>query len=178
MGEGFRWATGIEDTFVIQEGPGRRRLDEYELLQHYGFWRQDIDLAASVGFDSMRYGIPWHRVEPEPGTFDWSFTDVAVPYLVERGIEPIVDLVHYGTPLWLEAEFANPAYPERVAAYAGAFAERYRDLVRWYTPLNEPFINAEMCGFTGHWPPYRRGTRGSRRSSDSSRGGSSSRSAP
>jgi beta-glucosidase len=150
----FRWATGIEDTFVPQELPGRRRLDEYELVQHYRFWREDVDLAAAAGFDSMRYGVPWYRIEPEPGRFDWSFTDLVMPYLVERGIEPIVDLMHYGTPLWLEREFANPEYPHRVAAYAGAFAERYVDLVRWYTPLNEPFINADLCGYSGRWPPH------------------------
>jgi beta-glucosidase/6-phospho-beta-glucosidase/beta-galactosidase len=159
MGE-FWWATGIEDTFIAQTSQGRRRLDEYELLQHYQVWREDVDLVASVGFDSMRYGIPWYRVEPDPGRFDWRFTDMVIPYLVERGVEPIVDLVHYGTPLWLEREFANHDYPERVATYAAAFAERYRDLVRWYTPLNEPFINAELCGFTGRWPPYLRGDEG------------------
>ncbi len=159
MDDRFRWATGIEDTFVPQEIPGRRRLDEFELLQHYRFWREDIDLAAAIGFDSIRYGIPWYRVEPEPGTFDWRFTDRVVPYLLERGLEPIIDLVHYGTPLWLEYEFANDDYPQRVAAYAAAFADRY-DGVRWYTPLNEPFVNAELCGFTGHWPPHLRGDEG------------------
>ncbi len=157
MSASFRWATGIEDTFIPQEGPGRRRLDEYELVQHYRCWREDVDIAADIGLDAMRYGIPWYRVEPEPGRYDWSFTDAVVPYLVERRIEPIVDLVHYGTPTWLEGEFSNAEYPERVAAYASAFAERYRDLVRWYTPLNEPFVNAELCGYTGHWPPYLRG---------------------
>jgi beta-glucosidase/6-phospho-beta-glucosidase/beta-galactosidase len=108
----------------------------------------------------MRYGIPWYRVEPEPGRFDWSFTDRVIPHLCARGIEPIVDLMHYGTPLWLEGEFANPDYPKRVAAYAAMFAERYRDLVRWYTPLNEPFINAELCGYSGRWPPGLSGDEG------------------
>jgi beta-glucosidase len=156
----FRWATGIEDTFIAQEAPGRRSLDEYELLQHYRLWRDDIDLVAEIGFDSMRYGIPWYRVEPAPGRFDWSFTDRVVPYLHGCGIEPIIDLIHYGTPTWLEGAFVNRDYPERVAAYAAAFADRYRDLVREYTPLNEPFINAELCGSTGRWPPSLEGDAG------------------
>jgi beta-glucosidase/6-phospho-beta-glucosidase/beta-galactosidase len=29
--------------------------------------------------------------------------------------------------------------------------------VRWYTPLNEPLVNALMCGQRGLWPPYLRG---------------------
>jgi beta-glucosidase len=156
----FWWATGIEDTFIAQESPTARRLDEYELQQHYQHWRQDLELAADAGFRMIRYGIPWYRVEPEPGRFDWSFTDQVLPYLTELQLEPIVDLVHYGTPLWLEGQFANPDYPARVAAYAGAFAHRYRDLARCYTPLNEPFVNADLCGFEGRWPPHRTGDRG------------------
>ena len=154
------WATGIEDTFVPQEGPGLRRLDEYELQQHYVQWGEDLDLAAGLGFDALRYGIPWYRVEPEDGRFDWRFTDLVVPAMVERGLEPIVDLIHYGTPLWLRGEFRHPDYPRRVAAYAAAFAERYRALVRYFTPLNEPFINAELCGRLGRWPPNLTGDAG------------------
>jgi beta-glucosidase/6-phospho-beta-glucosidase/beta-galactosidase len=32
--------------------------------------------------------------------------------------------------------------------------------VRWYTPLNEPLVNALMCGRRGIWPPYLRGDAG------------------
>jgi beta-glucosidase/6-phospho-beta-glucosidase/beta-galactosidase len=155
----FRWATGIEDTFIAQVEPGKRRLDEYELQQHYRFWREDLDLVADTGFRTMRYGIPWYRVEPAEGRFDWAWTDRVLGHLLEREIEPIVDLMHYGTPLWLEDQFLHPHYPQRVSAYAAAFARRYPE-VRYYTPLNEPFINAELCGRTGHWPPHLQGDAG------------------
>ena len=160
--DGFRWAVGIEDTFVPQVAARTGRvLDEYELTQHYRFWREDLDRVASLGISQIRYGIPWYRVNPRPGGFDWTWTDQVVPYLVQRaGLEPIVDLMHYGCPLWLEREFANPDYPARVAEYAAAFAERYRDLVRIYTPLNEPRVNAHYCGRAAIWPPYLRGLRG------------------
>jgi beta-glucosidase/6-phospho-beta-glucosidase/beta-galactosidase len=39
-------------------------------------------------------------------------------------------------------------------------AERYRDLVRYYTPLNEPTVNAAFCGRRGEWPPYLEGEDG------------------
>ncbi len=76
------------------------------------------------------------------------------------GVEPIVDLIHYGCPLWLEGQFTSVDYPARVADYAAAVAERYRSIARHYTPLNEPLVNARFCGYTGQWPPYRRGWRG------------------
>jgi hypothetical protein len=107
--------------------------------------------------NSVRYGIPWYRVNPRPGAFDWSWTDEVVPRLLETGAEPIIDLVHYGTPGWLEDSFLNPAYPDRVAEYAVAFATRYRKRLKWYTPLNEPRVNAWYAGKIGLWPPYRRG---------------------
>jgi beta-glucosidase len=157
----FIWATGIEDTFIIDPWPATgRTLEEYELTQHYELWKEDVGLIASLGVAAARYGIPWYRVNPAPGEFDWRWTDQVVPALVATGVEPIIDLVHYGTPEWLPDSFMHPDYPERVAEYAAAFAARYRDLVRWYTPLNEPRVNAWYSGRLGLWPPYRRGWRG------------------
>jgi beta-glucosidase len=157
----FVWASGIEDTFVPQVRPGHRSLDEYELMGHYEHWREDLALARELGVQALRWGVPWYRVEPQPGEFDWRWTDQVIPYMVEElGITPIIDLMHYGCPFWLSREFVNPEYPRRVAAYAAEFARRYQHLVRWYTPLNEPIVNALMCGRRGHWPPYLRGDKG------------------
>ncbi|HJZ47532.1 MAG TPA: family 1 glycosylhydrolase [Roseiflexaceae bacterium] len=155
------WAGGIEDTFIPQGRAGLRPLEEYELTQHYAQWRGDLYRAASLGISALRWGVPWYRVEPEPGRFDWTWIDEVLDCMVrELGIQPIVDLMHYGTPLWLEGSFVAPDYPERVATYARAFAERYGRLVRYYTPLNEPTVNAQMCGRRGMWPPYLTGEDG------------------
>ena len=157
----FLWAVGIENTFVPHTRSGHRRLDEYELMDHYRLWRQDLDLAADLGISAIRYGIPWYRVNPRPGVFDWSWTDPVLEYLVTvKGLTPIVDLMHYGTPLWLDNHFVNASYPRRVAEYAAAFAERYGSLVRFYTPLNEPGVTASYCGRDGRWPPYLSGDDG------------------
>jgi beta-glucosidase len=157
----FLWAAGIEDTFVPQTRPGHRALDEYELIGHYEHWREDLSLGRELGLNSVRWGPPWYKVEPEPGKFDWSWTDEVIPFMVEElKLLPIIDLMHYGCPFWLEREFVNKDYPARVAAYAAAFAERYKHLVSWYTPLNEPIINALMCGMRGLWPPYLKGDKG------------------
>ena len=159
--EDFLWASGIEDTFVPQTRPGHRALDEYQLMGHYEHWREDLALARDLGVKALRWGVPWYRVEKLPGEFDWSWTDEVLPYLVEElGITPILDLMHYGCPFWLRREFASDEYPRAVAAYAEAFARRYAGLVRWYTPLNEPLVNALFCGKRGVWPPYLRGDAG------------------
>jgi beta-glucosidase/6-phospho-beta-glucosidase/beta-galactosidase len=157
----FRWAVGIENTFVPHTRAGHRRLDEYELMDHYRQWRDDVDRAADLGISTIRYGIPWYRVNPRPGVFDWSWTDEVLAHLVgRRGLAPIVDLLHYGTPLWLDNAFLNTSYPARIAEFAARFAERYAGLVSWYTPVNEPAVTANFCGRDGRWPPYLTGDDG------------------
>jgi len=157
----FVWATGIEDTFITAPWPATgRTLDEYELTQHYERWEPDFRLMADLGVRMVRYGIPWHRVNPAPGKWDWSWPDRTLSRLLELGIHPIVDLVHYGVPDWIEDAFLAPDFAERMGEYAGRLAERFAGNIRWYTPLNEPRITAWYCGKLGWWPPYRRGWRG------------------
>ena len=157
----FTWATGIEDTFIQHARPRLRALDEYELTQHYKLWKSDIDLVAETGVQAVRWGIPWHIVQPAPDQWEWGWTDRVLEYLVAvKGITPILDLVHYGTPLWLDNSFINSSYPQRVAEYARAVVARYKSLVFYYTPLNEPMVSASMSGYKGQWPPYLGGDAG------------------
>jgi hypothetical protein len=158
---GFCWAVGIEDTFISAKWPATgRSLDEYELTRHYESWREDFERIAWLGVSAVRYGIPWHRVHTAPGRFDFAFADETLGWLLERGITPIVDLVHYGTPSWLEGAFLNPDYPRHVAEFACALVERFRGRLRWITPMNEPRIAAWYAGKIGWWPPNARGWSG------------------
>ena len=156
----LHFGVGIEDTFVPQERIGHRKLDEYELTQHYQHWREDLNLAAEAGAEYVRWGIPWYLIEPSPNQFDWRWLDDVVAHTRELGLRVVVDLMHYGTPLWLDNQFLNASYPERVAGYARAVAERYAGVWNDFTPLNEPVINAIYCGETGAWPPYLSGQDG------------------
>lgn len=156
----LRFAVGIEDTFVPQVRPGQRALDEYDLMQHYRFWEEDLALTAQSGASMLRWGIPWYRVNPERGVWDWAWLDRVIDRMEQERIDLIADLIHYGTPLWLEDEFAHPDYPRYVAEYAAAVADRYRGRIRHYTPANEPLLNTMYCGEFGHWPPYLTGDRG------------------
>lgn len=156
----LHYGVGIEDTFIPHERVGHRKLDEYELTQHYSRWEEDLDLVAASGAEFLRWGIPWYLVEPAPGQFDWSWIDRVAERMHQLGLRCIVDLMHYGTPLWLENSFLNAEYPERVASYARAVAERYQAVWADFTPLNEPVVNAEWCGQNAAWPPYLEGQDG------------------
>ena len=156
----LRFAVGVEDTFIPQTRSGERALDEYELMQHYRFWSEDLGHAAETGAELIRWGVPWYRVNPERGAWDFEWTDRVIDRMDDLGLTLVADLMHYGTPLWLDREFANPDYPQVVAEYAARFAERYRGRVRDFTPLNEPMLNVIHCGEFGYWPPYLEGDDG------------------
>jgi beta-glucosidase/6-phospho-beta-glucosidase/beta-galactosidase len=154
----FVWATGIEDTFVFEPHKVTGRiLDEYELTHHYERWREDLDLMATLGVPMARYGIPWYRIQLQPNVWDWTFADRTLERLLDLGIHPIVDLVHYGTPGWMEGSFLNPDFPKYMAEFAARVADRFRGRIWWYTPLNEARITAHYCGRIGWWPPFRNG---------------------
>ena len=130
-----------------------RRVDELEKTGHYSRVDQDLELVAGFGLRFLRYGIPFHRVNPRPDYFDWQFVDHALGVLCRLGITPIVDLMHFGVPDDLRT-FQNPHVVSRFTAYARAFAERY-PWVRYYTVVNEPLITATFSGRLGYWNEQR-----------------------
>jgi len=157
----FVWAVGIEDTNVgwpLSGSPAG--LDEFALTRHYDHWREDLALAVSIGAKSIRYGFPWYRINPAPGQWDWSWTDKVVAEANRLELGLIVDLVHYGTPTWLTGSFTDPGYPDAVAEYARAVAQRYAGKLAGITPLNEPLVTASFVGLRGIWPPHETGEAG------------------
>jgi beta-glucosidase len=157
----FQWLAGIEDTFITAPSSRTgRTLDEYELTQHYERMHDDLALFAELGLGAVRYGIPWHRINPRRGAWDFSWADRPLERLLDLGIKPVVDLVHYGLPGWIDDAYLHPDYPEHVAEYAARIAERFQGRIHTYTPLNEPRVAAWYCGRLGWWPPFRRSWRG------------------
>ena len=147
----FIFATGIECSTPVIQGPDGRplRRDEMAETGHYERWREDFQLVAGLGIQFLRYGPPYHRTHLGPDRYDWSFADETLTELRQLGIEPIVDLCHFGVPDWV-GNFQNPDWPGLFAQYARAFAEHYPWL-RLYTPVNEIYVCATFSGLLGWW---------------------------
>ena len=158
----LRWLVGIEDTCVIPAAGSRMgALNEHELTGHNDNWKADLTAAAVSGATGLRYGVNWPLVHISPGEFDWSELDERIHFAVHGlGLVVIADLVHYGTPTWLDNSFASSDYPAAISEFAGAFARRYRGVVDHITPLNEPLTTASFCGLRGVWPPALTGWEG------------------
>lgn len=144
----FIFATGIENSIPTIRN-GSHRVDEYATCGHYDHWRKDFDLVGEMGITHLRYGCPLHTTWTGPDTYDWSFADEKFNDLKARGIEPIMDLCHFGLPDWL-GDFQNPDFPALFASYAKAFAQRF-PWVQYYTPVNEMLIAATFSARNGWW---------------------------
>ena len=125
---------------------------------HYHRFREDFDLARSLHHNAHRLSVEWSRIEPEEG----KFSDPALGHyrevlqaLVERGIEPVVTLLHFTLPRWL-AERGGWEYPG-IEGLFERFATRvvaeYRDLARRWITINEPVVAVYKGYLVGEWPP-------------------------
>jgi len=152
----FVWGAGVECSFLPH-----LNVDQYQWTQHDRFWREDLRRAKDeTGISHLRYAMPWHMLEPEPGKFNWDYSDERVAEFGKLGIEPLMDVMHFGTPLWLKQAVGDPEFPESLARFAEALVTRYREQIKTWCPFNEPLVSALFSGDFGFWPPHQRKWRG------------------
>jgi beta-glucosidase/6-phospho-beta-glucosidase/beta-galactosidase len=151
---GFVVAAGIEASAPVIRGGVRQ--DELRKTGHWERYEEDLQLVASFGIRYLRYSVPFHVVarSDDPREFDWAWTDSALGALREAGLEPILDLLHFGLPDDLGA-VGDRRLVGRYEVYATAVAERY-PWVRYYTPVNEPLVCAWASTLSGFWNERRR----------------------
>jgi dTDP-4-dehydrorhamnose reductase len=112
----------------------------------------DIDLLASLGATAARYPVLWERTAPHaPEDVDLAWARPRLEGLRDRGVEPIVTLLHHGSGP-AHTSLVDPAFPELFARYAGAIARAFPWVRRW-TPINEPLTTARFATLYGHWYP-------------------------
>ena len=115
----------------------------------------DVDRLIELGVKAVRFPILWERVAPDrPDRLDFAWTDQRLERLRDAGIRVIGGLLHHGSgPLY--TDLIDPAFPWKLADYAGRVADRYRWIEDW-TPVNEPLTTARFSALYGHWYPHRR----------------------
>jgi dTDP-4-dehydrorhamnose reductase len=114
---------------------------------------QDIARFASLGIKAIRYPVLWERIAPDSiEAADWSWPDERLAALQELGVTPIAGLVHHGSGP-RHTSLVDPEFPAKLAAYAGAVAQRY-PWIDYYTPVNEPLTTARFSGLAGVWYPH------------------------
>jgi beta-glucosidase/6-phospho-beta-glucosidase/beta-galactosidase/glycosyltransferase involved in cell wall biosynthesis len=152
----FVWGSGLECSFIPH-----LNVDQFAWTQHDRFWKEDFKLAREVaGITNLRYSLPWHQIETTPGHFNWHMADERIEEASRLGINLMMDVMHFGTPLWLKQAVGDPEFPEALERYTEALVTRYRRDIRTWCPCNEPLVCALFSGDFGFWPPHARKWRG------------------
>ncbi len=118
----------------------------------------DFDRAADLGMNSLRLGVEWSRVEPEPGQFDRSalrhYREM-IGLLISRGIKPMVTLHHFTDPLWLTAlgAWEGPLIEDYFVRYVTQVVDALGDQVTLWCTINEPIVYAFNGFVVGLFPP-------------------------
>ena len=131
------------------KGPASEGATDDNLKLHaidfYHRYREDIDLFAEMGFKVFRLSIAWSRIFPrgdeaEPNQAGLEFYDRVIDYLIARGIEPMVTLSHYETPLHLTREYGGWTNRKLIGFfenYARTVMAHFTGRVRYWLTFNE-----------------------------------------
>lgn len=127
---------------------------------HYNRFREDFDIAKSLGHNAHRFSIEWSRIQPLEGV--WVQKEIehyreVIKSLRERGMEPFVTLWHWTIPVWLRDKggVASDKFPEYFHIFAARMAHEFPDVKFWMT-LNEPRSVIVNSYIRGIWPPQKK----------------------
>ncbi|KTS13263.1 glycoside hydrolase family 1 protein [Microbacterium testaceum] len=114
-------------------------------IDHYHRYAEDIALFAEMGFGVYRFSIAWSRIFPngdetEPNEAGLAFYDRVLDELEKHGIEPLVTISHYETPLHLAEQYGGWTNRELIGfyeRYARTLFERFGARVKYWLTFNE-----------------------------------------
>ncbi|MBR3357453.1 MAG: family 1 glycosylhydrolase [Solobacterium sp.] len=129
----------------------------HKAVDFYHRYKEDIALAAEMGFKAFRMSVNWARIFPhgdeeQPNEEGLQFYDSVFDELHKYGIEPLVTMSHYEMPLDLTIRYGGWKNRKLIGFfenYARVLFTRYKGKVRYWLTFNEidningfPFICA------------------------------------
>ena len=114
-------------------------------IDHYHRYAEDVELFAEMGFGVYRFSIAWSRIFPngdeeEPNEEGLAFYDRLLDELEKHGIEPLITISHYETPLHLAEKYNGWTNRELIGfyeRYVRVLFERYGKRVKYWLTFNE-----------------------------------------
>mgnify|MGYP001120776556 CR=1 FL=1 len=114
-------------------------------IDFYHRFRSDIALFAEMGFTALRLSVAWSRIYPngddaEPNEKGLQFYDSVFDECRRYGIEPIVTISHYETPLHLARRYdgwRNRTLIGFYEKYVRTLFSRYGGKVKYWITFNE-----------------------------------------
>lgn len=150
----------VYDTLTVKPEPGimSQYCDTAVAVDHYHQYQQDIDLMAEMGFKAYRFSIVWSRIHPqgiedEPNEAGLAYYEAMIDYLLAKGIEPVVSLVHFDMPDYLAVKyngFWNKKVIDLYQEHVRTVVARFQGKVKYWITYNEinlaPFMPELVAG--------------------------------
>jgi beta-glucosidase len=143
--EGGNYAS---DLWVMEQlKPGIFKDPSGDAADAYHRVEADIELAASLGFNTHRFSVEWSRIEPEPGMI--SLAGIAyyrrvLETIWRHGMTPFLTYNHFTTPRWFAAgggfETRDGVAP--FVRFCTLVTRHLGDLVGIASTFNEPNLGA------------------------------------
>jgi len=173
--DGFLWGTSSaahqveggnrnNDWWEFEQQPGHiANGDTSEIAcDHYHRYREDFALLNELNQNAHRLSIEWSRVEPVEGEFDARqirhYRDV-LGEIREQGIQPMLTLHHFTSPLWFTRKggWRASGSPRAFLPFVRRIVDELGDLVSMWCTINEPSIYAVQGWLNGEFPPGKHG---------------------
>jgi beta-glucosidase len=124
-------------------------------------YREDVELAASLGHTVYRISTEWSRIEPEPGRFDRDALARYADWLRlarEHGMQTMLVLWHFTNPSWFteRGAWCWDEAASRFEAFVRVVVPVLSEHVDWWATINEANTYAQHGWLVGDWPPGRR----------------------
>lgn len=150
--------------FILKNYPNPLQEENYisgRACDHYNRFREDFEIAKSLGHNAHRFSLEWSRIEPEEGRFDQKEIEhyrEVIKALRERRMEPFVTLWHFTLPIWF---VEKGGWQSRDAVfyftrYCARAAKEFASEVTFWMTENEPAPLAAQAYLYGFWPPQKR----------------------
>lgn len=136
----------------------------HEAIDLYHHYKEDIALFAEMGFKCYRLSIAWTRIFPNgddvvPNEAGLAFYRSIFEECHKYGIEPLVTICHFDTPIALIQKYGGWKDRRMVDAfvrYCEVLFDNYGDLVHYWLTFNEinmllhmPFMGAGLVFHEG-----------------------------
>ena len=166
---------GLSTVDVIPYGPDRMRVNRgqrimlecepgynypaHEAIDMYHHYKEDIALFAEMGFKCYRFSMAWTRILPNgdddtPNEAGLAFYESLIDECLKYGIEPLVTICHFDTPIALIKKYGGWKDRRMIDAfmkYCTVIFNRYKGKVKYWLTFNEinmllhmPFMGAGL----------------------------------
>ena len=133
---------GLRGARTEEPTPDNLKLEGIDFYHRY---KEDIRLFAEMGFKVFRTSIAWSRIFPEgdekePNEKGLQFYDELFDECHKYGLEPLVTISHYETPLGLAKKYDGWRNRKRIGFfenYCRTIFSRYRGKVKYWLTFNE-----------------------------------------